>query len=263
MNATNKLLEDIKRIFVWLVISLMILILDYIGWITPLKSGLEFSLGKTDRFAGSIVKTFKTPYTMYVSWQSASKRIASLEDRLSQLAATQGSLESLENENHELKESIGQFVQPKDTQSMIATLIPTSMGLRINKGSRDGIIQGLVVTSPSGGLIGHIDKVGAYTSQIKALADAGAVVSVRIVGRSTGGIAVGDGFRVQMSEVLQTEILEVGDIVISTGTDGIYPEGIVLGQITELLGDPSDITKAGIIDIFAQSNTKALVLLPK
>lgn len=258
-RGTDSLYQHIRQIGAMLVMSVVMSALDIAGWTGGVRSVLEQVLAPLDTVAQVSIEVVSTPQKAYVSWRSSAARIASLEERLSVLAAQISDLEQLKTQNRELSEAL-ELAEPPQTSALAATIIDTQEGARINKGSRDGIVPGLVVTTPAGTLVGHIDAVGAYTSTIQALADPGSAVSVRIVGTSTGGIATGDGFRVVMTEVLQADPLEVGDIVITTGAEGIYPEGVVIGQVTELVGDPSDVTKSAIIDLFSQNSQTGLIL---
>ena len=57
-----------------------------------------------------------------------------------------------------------------------------------------------------------------------------------------------------MVGVLQAEILGTGDILVTSGADGIYPPGLVVGQVIQLQGKPEDVTKGGSIELLAARN---------
>ena len=96
-----------------------------------------------------------------------------------------------------------------------------------------------VVTA--GGIVGRIITVSPWASQVMLLTDekagAGAVVgqlgqsgalgSVR--GRADLGVAL-----IEMRYVSGTEKVEVGDNVMTTGQDGIYPPGLNIGRVVEV-----------------------------
>ena len=64
---------------------------------------------------------------------------------------------------------------------------------------------------------------------------------------------------VELSQVLQAETLEVDDVVITTGADEIYPEGLVVGQVVSLTGKPSDVTKGGEVELLGDFESEVWV----
>lgn len=112
--------------------------------------------------------------------------------------------------------------------------------ITINRGSSSGVEVNMPVVTP-GGIVGRIITVAPWSSQVMLITDekagAGAVVgqlgqsgalgSVR--GRADLGVGV-----IEMRYVSGLEKVEVGDYVMTTGQDGIYPPSLNVGRVVDV-----------------------------
>ena len=124
----------------------------------------------------------------------------------------------------------------------------------LSVGTSDGVRIGMPVRSPTG-LVGRVIDAGALASRVLLISDRNSVVPARLL---RGGIPVisqgrGDG-------TLDVRPLEVGrnpfkrgDIIISSGTGGLYPPLVPIAKIVKLdddgaiaipLADPANISFA-------------------
>jgi rod shape-determining protein MreC len=94
-----------------------------------------------------------------------------------------------------------------------------------------------VVTN--GGLLGRVTAVGPLTSQVDLItrdkSGVGAVIG-EISGSNALGVVVGSSKReiLEMRYVSGSVEVEVGQIVYTTGQDGIYPAGLKVGEIIQI-----------------------------
>jgi rod shape-determining protein MreC len=126
--------------------------------------------------------------------------------------------------------------QSTPLQTMAAVLIgggasPDFRTVSIDKGTRDGLRQDLAVMAPAG-VVGRIILPSIRASKVQLLIDRNAAAGVLIERSRTQGIVVGNGSdRLRMDFVASGADLLVGDCVVTSGIDGIYPKGLVIGQI--------------------------------
>ena len=126
--------------------------------------------------------------------------------------------------------------QSTPLQTMAAVLIgggasPDFRTVSIDKGTRDGLRQDLAVMAPSG-VVGRIILPSIRASKVQLLIDRNAAAGVLIERSRAQGIVVGNGSeRLHMDFVANGADLLAGDRVVTSGTDGIYPKGLVIGQI--------------------------------
>jgi rod shape-determining protein MreC len=108
----------------------------------------------------------------------------------------------------------------------------------IDRGSASGVAVNMPVVA-GGGIVGRVITVSPWASQVMLITDEKAGVGgiVGQLGQSGAlGSIRGGGEKgvVEMRYVSGLEQVEVGDYVLTTGQDGIYPAGLNVGEVVEL-----------------------------
>jgi rod shape-determining protein MreC len=123
--------------------------------------------------------------------------------------------------------------------------------ISINKGRWAGVeINMPVVTSD--GIVGRVVSTGPLSAQVMLITDeksgAGAVVGQLGQSNSAGSIkGMGENGLLDMRYVSGLEKVQLGDMVYTTGQDGIYPPGYTVGQVVDLRAGSA--TQAHVIHI--------------
>lgn len=108
--------------------------------------------------------------------------------------------------------------------------------LTINKGSKDGIEVGMAVISPDGA-VGKVKATSAHFSVVTTLLNIDVMTSVQLKRTSHFGTVQWDGSNpdyINMLYVPRHVQPLVGDTIITSGYNSIYPEGILVGTIAEV-----------------------------
>ena len=106
-----------------------------------------------------------------------------------------------------------------------------SRTLVVDQGSAAGVAKGAAVLAPEG-IVGQVFQVSPHAARVLLVSDHNSGVDA-VVQRTRGrGIVEGtaDG-RCGLKFVKRTEDLQVGDLVVSSGLDGIFPRGLPIGRI--------------------------------
>ena len=109
---------------------------------------------------------------------------------------------------------------------------------QIDLGSKDGITTNLAVLTPEG-LVGRIDQVGNHVSRVLLIGDPNVHVSAIIEKTrdqgiiSAGSSSVLDQSFVELGLLSSNSTLEPGQRVITSGQGGIFPPGIIIGDIVD------------------------------
>lgn len=112
-----------------------------------------------------------------------------------------------------------------------AAATPDFRTVTIDKGSSSGLKTDMAVIAPAG-VVGRIVVPSARSAKVQLLVDRNAAAGALIERSRAQGVVVGSGDeRLQMDYVSEVSDIVVGDVVVSSGIDGIYPKGFVIGQV--------------------------------
>jgi rod shape-determining protein MreC len=176
------------------------------------------------------------------SLRSAQTENDILKERVQLLEIEKSGKENLEAENERLRE----LLKLKDSSKydvLTAEVIGRDPSVWfdssiINRGSLEGVKLNMPVVN-DGGLIGRITAVSPVTAQFDLItrdkSGVGAVVG-EIGSSNVLGVVAGTSKRdlVEMKYVPGSAEVQPGQIVFTTGQDGIYPPGLKIGEIVEV-----------------------------
>jgi len=112
-----------------------------------------------------------------------------------------------------------------------ASSTPDFRTLTIDKGTRDGLRPDMAILAP-GGVVGRIVVPSARAAKVQLLIDRNAAAGALIERSRAQGVVVGTGEdRLRMDYVSESSDIIVGDAVVTSGIDGIYPKGFVIGRV--------------------------------
>jgi len=166
---------------------------------------------------------------------SARQEAEALRARVVELERDTARLADVELENARLRDLLA-FRETLTGDLLTARVIghdPAALSrtITIGQGSAAGVAQGAAVLAP-GGLVGQVILVSPHAARVLLVTDHNSGVDA-VVQRTRGrGIVEGtaDG-RCSLRFVKRTEDLQVGDLVVSSGLEGIFPRGLPVGRI--------------------------------
>ncbi|MFE7063076.1 rod shape-determining protein MreC [Sutcliffiella sp. NPDC057660] len=180
-----------------------------------------------------------------------------LRARLEEYAMLETKAHKLEQENAEIREVIGELDSLRDYDPLPATVIGRNPDqwreqIIVNKGKQDGVEKDMAVIT-AGGLIGKVKHANPFTSSVQLLSslDPKNRISAYIQGdESIFGLI--EGYDDEKGALLlkriphQAEVKE-GQTVLSSGLGGIFPEGLIIGEVTEVVPDEYGLTQMAYI----------------
>ncbi len=106
--------------------------------------------------------------------------------------------------------------------------------LWIRKGMKDNILKDMIAVTPSGA-VGRIHRVLNRRSNIVLITDVNSSVAVRLQSSRIEGILEGRGDdKCNLKYIPQDINIVVGDKVVTSGLDGIYPDGFLVGAVSDV-----------------------------
>jgi rod shape-determining protein MreC len=104
----------------------------------------------------------------------------------------------------------------------------------INRGTDDGVFPDMAVTAPEG-IVGKIIRSSATMAQVVMITDPKMSVDCRVERTRDRGLLTGSYSYLCILEYLNKEVkLKQGDLVVTSGLDGIFPRGMVAGTIDSI-----------------------------
>lgn len=160
-----------------------------------------------------------------------------LRRELQQMKAWKEAALQREQENARLLDLNNVRLDPKFTKITGVVLADSGSPFRqtvlLNIGKRDGIVDGWAAIDGIG-LVGRIAGVGERTSRVILLGDTSSRVAVTIESNGQTGLVVGDNTSRPPVEFLENpETVRPGDRVMTSGDGGVFPSGILVGQVTQ------------------------------
>jgi rod shape-determining protein MreC len=111
--------------------------------------------------------------------------------------------------------------------------------LIIDRGSLDGIKLSMPVVTATG-IVGRIIELGPNYARVQVITDRYAGVGAMLQqSRAKGQVRGIETDRCELKNVSASEHVEVGEAVVTTGLDGIYPKGLMIGTVERVDSDPN------------------------
>ena len=160
-----------------------------------------------------------------------------LRRELQQMKAWKEAALQREQENARLLDLNNVRLDPKFTKITGVVLADSGSPFRqtvlLNVGRRDGIVDGWAAIDGIG-LVGRIAGVGERTSRVILLTDTSSRIAVSIESNGQRAMIVGDNTSRPPLEFLEApETVRPGDRVVTSGDGGVFPSGLLVGQVTQ------------------------------
>lgn len=258
MNRKKKKYGNKGIYIVVLIVIVVVAILSY-----TIKNDRELNMFESlvKDCVVEVQKLFYTPIKNFSSMVNDFFNLSNVLEENKILKSNVEKIESLEAENTELKREIEKMKSElnlkrvlSDYEYLNATVISRNSlywynNLTIDKGSNNGIKEGMVVIN-STGLIGKIENVSTFSSDVKLITtnDTNNKISVTVTNGNTkltgliNAYNYDDGY-LKVEGISNTETVNVGDLVYTSGLGGVFPSGILIGKVESITTDVYDLSK--------------------
>nr|WP_325211289.1 rod shape-determining protein MreC [uncultured Oscillibacter sp.] len=232
-------------------------------------SVLSASSSPLVNLTGILVSPFRAGYTVVANWFNDLQNYykdttdlqaenAALRQQIAQMEETIRQAKADVEENAKLRELLDLTRQRRDLTDFEACMITEhevtnwTSSLTLNKGTSLGVEVGDCVTDECGNLVGVIDRAGTNWSTVLTLVDTDTSLGAQVFRTKELGIAQGD-FSLMRENRLRLDYLPAdcallpGDVVVTSGLNGYYPSGLVIGYVEEVQLDDSGASSYAIL----------------
>jgi rod shape-determining protein MreC len=216
------------------------------------------SLGQRDRDYNRLESSFVDGLVPIISlFNTVKSSVASVWNRYLSLKDAQRENERLKKEIavlraekvqlHEVVQSLGRLKKMLAMKnelsgpSQVAEVVgrgpsPFLQTFYINKGRQEGLQRGMPVLHPDG-VVGRVERTSHHYAKVLLLPDPNFAVDCYALRSRVRGILTGlSGEGVcQVKYVARTEDIKPGDILVTSGLDQLYPKGLVLGTVSQVV----------------------------
>ena len=246
--------------------SISLLILDdRFRYLEPLRSVVTEAVSPLKKVVQWPVLAITTVDEYAVTLDQAQRDIAALRQARLIDAEKSQKLEILEAENQFLRKlldtrrQLGAHVQPASI--LYSARDPFNRRVILDRGSEQGVIEGQPVVDDQG-VVGQVTRVAPDYAEVTLLTDRNQSIPAQVVrnGLRTVVFGTGDG-RLEMRYMSSNADVQVGDWIVTSGIDGIYPRGLKVGKVESLESDANGIFSRFILTPAAGMGRYGEVLL--
>lgn len=125
-------------------------------------------------------------------------------------------------------------------KSMLAEVLydardPNSRKIVLDRGTQQGVSLGLPVIDNLG-VVGQVTRVFPFTSEVTLLTDKEQAIPVELLRTGLRSVAYGRGKSgmLELRFTAPNADIQVNDVVVTSGLDGVYPAGLAVARVTQV-----------------------------
>ena len=193
---------------------------------------------------------------------------AKLKEENSKLTEQVRELEIIKAENDSLNDYMNLKNKYTNYDTVPASIVEKSISnydkvFIINVGKNDGIVENLPVIG-SEGLVGHVIEVTDKTAKVQTIIDTASTVSSSLTTSQETILLKGElGSETQFrgTYIPTDSTIIQGDTLVTSGLGGIYPRGIMIGTVSQLINTKNLTDRYALVDTAVNFNTISSVLV--
>ena len=227
------------------------------------------TFAEIQRAATSAIGTIRDNWVNYVALQDVRVENARLKDEIASLQIDLQQERTLAQQSKTLQSllDLKSAVQLSTTAAAVIAggASPEFRSMTIDKGTGDGLASDMAVLAPEG-VVGRVILPTNRASKVQLLIDRDAAAGAVVERSRAQGVVVGTGTdRFRLDHVPGAADIQVGDRVVTSGIEGIYPKGFLIGQIESVdrqSGEFADVVVRPAVE-FSALETVLVVLTPR
>ncbi len=204
----------------------------------------------------------------YVGLVGARRDIVEARRRIATLEAERSRYLEVLEENRRLRELLDLHASDAFERGVVGRVIgdlssgPLRRRVLVGRGERDGVRTGWVATV-HGAVAGRVIEARSRSSDVMLIVDPDSGVAVRhALDRFSGVLRGGNRGPARLDYVPRDHAVAVGDVLVTSGLDGLYPPGLLAGHVRELFDDSPLAWRIAVEVAFDPESLEEVLLIP-
>ena len=229
------------RLSFFMLLAILLMVLDMrFRAAETLRMGLAVVIYPLQRATGAPVELLSSIADYFSSLSSAQRDNEALRTKVLQSARDVLTLEALAAENAQLRRLL-EARERVPTGASLAEIMyagrdPFSRKIVLDKGSLQGLLSGQPVIDETG-VIGQVTRVFPMLSEVTLITDKDQAIPLQVVRNGLRALAYGDGATLDLRFVAANADIQNGDVLVTSGIDGIYPAGLPVARVSRVERD--------------------------
>lgn len=198
------------------------------------------------RLVGAFERGWNGMRSFLASHRALRESVRLLEKENRQLHEARSRLGMLQAENAALRAALGEQRDPREPRRLVARIVgkgvPFGQEIIVDRGSNDGVERGDATLSGRSALLGMVWEVFPAQARVRLVTHRRFRASAITAERRVEGLARGGaGRELALDLVGQSTVLMEGETVATSGFDGLFAPGLVIGVISAVTANPTDL----------------------
>ncbi|MDF1541647.1 MAG: rod shape-determining protein MreC [Anaerosomatales bacterium] len=209
------------------------------------RSGVQAALAPVSRLGYAATSPVRAVSSWFGDLGVSRSDLEALRAQNEEMRARLAALEEARQENERLRELV-EFVETRELEAVGARVIgkPATLWegvITIDRGTAGGVEPGMPVLAAQG-LIGQIVEVAQHSSRVRLITDQRSGVSAMLQSTRAEGIVNGsiEG-DITLDFVSRESTVTVGEAVLTSGMGGVYPKGLLIGEVADVQLNEADL----------------------
>lgn len=202
----------------------------------PVLQAVAFGVvAEVQRIGAAVIGTVTGVWTGYVDLRGLRDENERLRQELSEARILLQQERALASRSAQLEALLGlqtnAGLETAAARVIAAAATPEFRTITLNLGTSAGLRPDMAVIAP-GGVVGRVIVASARAAKVQLLIDRNAAAGAIVERSRAQGVAVGLGEpHLRLDYVIDTADVQVGDTVVTSGIDGIFPKGFLIGRV--------------------------------
>lgn len=234
-------------IFILAIVLVVFLIVFHLtGILRPIENLTMMIVSPFERGISAVGSKIANTFHFFGQIKNLSNQNKKLEEENKKLLSENVILKEVKRENQLLRSQLDYekyatrkllpaFIIGFDPYNLLQTVV-------LNRGEKNGVKKDMAVSASGDVLVGQVQETTYATSKVLLIIDSHAAVPVQIQSTRATGLVRGEhGLGLIMEMIPQDEVIQIGDLVITTALGSKFPPGLVIGEIEEIITSENEL----------------------